>query len=107
MSNLTTEDLHWLAGLLDADGCFYDKKNGRPYPSIKVSMTDRDLVERVARLWGSSMTSYKRENRKVIYESRVHGEKALGWMLRLFPYMSRRRQAKIRSAAVGYWEAKK
>lgn len=46
---IPTKDIYWLAGLLEGEGCFHlDRIRGTPVPTIRVKMTDRDVVQKVA-----------------------------------------------------------
>lgn len=52
------QDVLWLAGLLEGEGCF----NYRPEKNqvrVSIEMNDRDVIERVAALWGSKV-GYRR-----------------------------------------------
>lgn len=46
---MTVKEIAWLAGYLEGEGCFGKVKD--KYPSIRVSATDEDDIEKVARLW--------------------------------------------------------
>lgn len=50
------QDILWLAGLLEGEGCFNyraDRKQAR----VTVEMTDRDIIERVARLFDTNIST--------------------------------------------------
>lgn len=47
-------DLLWLAGLLEGEGCFNIRSDNRV--RIAVEMTDKDVVERVAKLFGTNVS---------------------------------------------------
>lgn len=41
------EDLAWVAGILEGEGCFINaEQRGRLYPRVIVEMTDEDVVQR-------------------------------------------------------------
>lgn len=91
------QDLYWLAGLLEGEGCFRNHYNG--HCTIQLGMTDQDVVERVGGFFGSKI--YYRQNlppRKDSYEARVAGHKAYLLMQALLPLMGLRRASKIREA---------
>lgn len=66
-------------------------------------MTDKDVVERAAKIMGScSVKETERdETRKNIFETYVFGNTAADLMIAIFPYMGVRRQARIGELVVG------
>lgn len=98
-------DFHWLVGLLEGEGSF-----GKSPPSapggvrIAVQMTDRDVIERVAALWGVSFcgTSTAKKHHKKGWSTQIRGSRAGVLMEQLKPFMSKRRQAQIEAALDGY-----
>lgn len=106
-ANWTRENIIWLAGLLEGEGCFYLRKqragNGRSVPTISLEMTDRDVVERAK--WiagvGGAIGTKDRSNRpfnaKPIHHWIVQSQwEAAALMYAVFPWLGERRQAKIR-----------
>ena len=100
---LESTDLHWLAGLLEGEGCFYIRKRGEarhpnPTIAIQLSSTDQDVVTKAANIMkGNVRGPYDRgPKRKLVYTLAVNGGKAAGWMMTLYTLMCRRRQGKIR-----------
>jgi hypothetical protein len=92
--DLTEKDLYWLAGLLEGEGYFgYEGDSLR----IKLIMTDRDVVERVAQYFDVKV--YEREPRephhKVGYLCSIYGKKSIPWFIALMPLMGLRRYNKI------------
>lgn len=89
-------EIYWLAGILEGEGCF-SRNNGRT-PRIMVSMTDLDVMEHIQRLMGGIMYYPQlKPNRKQMYAlSFTQQRVAAGWMMTLYPLMSKRRQDKIR-----------
>ena len=108
MCPVRTRDIHWIAGLIEGDGCFFVRKgkynNGpaysayREYPGIDISMTDEDVVKHAHQIAGGTFSKLKHKTRgdKSIYSLRLRGKHALSWMMTLFPLMGRRRQAKLK-----------
>jgi hypothetical protein len=92
---VTVKQIGWLAGLLEGEGCFY--VNGSSSIGIRLSMTDKDVVECAARLMQSKPgnPSVRGGNRKPIYYTAVNGLSAASWMMTVWPLMGERRQAKI------------
>ncbi|QDF14205.1 LAGLIDADG endonuclease [Microbacterium phage GardenState] len=88
------DDLLWLAGLLEGEGAF-DAHRGR-YPRIRLQMTDRDVVERVAKLLGTTVRlSLKRAPASATWNAELSGDRAAEIMAALLPYMGARRSARI------------
>ncbi len=46
---MSLKDLAWLGGLLEGEGCFMIPKGS---PRIALAMSDKDVVQRAARLMG-------------------------------------------------------
>lgn len=105
----STKDVCWLAGLLEGEGSFTVANKGRHcYPSVKLKMTDRDVVERAARILrtvqyrkgGNGILSYRPSRStmgtKQNYVVAIAGRRAAGWMMTLYPLMGERRQKRIR-----------
>jgi hypothetical protein len=93
-------DLHWLSGLLEGEGCFSSdlvKGRRRRYPLIVVQMTDRDVVERVAALFGVSCQGpyWDRKSTVPYYRAKATGARAIALMRLLSPLMGARRCVRI------------
>lgn len=94
-------DLHWLAGLLEGEGCFrfrHSNYKAKRYahPAIVLHMTDLDVVERAASLMEiKSIAARANPPHKNSFTITLHGRKAEALMRSLFPLMGKRRQAKI------------
>lgn len=112
----TTRELEWLAGILEGEGSFsVNYSHGKDkvgYPDISLSMSDRDVVERVCRLLEVRLKGYQSKRRtkngklvKFAWTSKLKGARAAGWMQTLFPFMGIRRQEQIGLALEkgGYW----
>lgn len=91
--------LFWLVGLLEGEGSFLVGPPSDPTrPRISIQMTDEDVIQQVAKLFGR--TYYKCGNRspnswKDSYAVKVRGAKAVEIMRQIRPYMSARRKAQI------------
>ncbi len=82
------DDLHWLAGLLEGEGSFLAGPPSQPRtPALVVHMTDRDVVERVARLLGTTVqpVAPQRDHHRPTFVARVRGRRATAWMRLLAP----------------------
>ena len=89
-------DLCWLAGLIEGEGCFCTKKNWGS-PTIVISMTDQDVVEKAAEIMGARVYGPLKTPRLPQYRLVVYGSKAIQWMRILHQFMGNRRRAKIES----------
>src|SRR5215208_4435928 len=99
----------WLAGRLEGEGYFGTITNrvggyAYRYARVGVSMTDADVVDRVAALWEASVHEVKPSgvSKKVTYRCLLVGTRAVHWMERLYPFMGERRRAQI-DAALHEW----
>jgi hypothetical protein len=72
--------------------------------SVAVHMTDEDVIQRIAAMFGVGYT--KPKSRKVhwkqTYRCWVRGARAVEWMIKLRPLMGRRRQGQIDRAIASY-----
>lgn len=98
---MTSEEAAWLAGLLEGEGCFWlgrQRGTRKREITVKLKMTDRDVVERASVLMGCprvEMEIDKRPRKSATYVARVHGAAAARLMLAVRPYMGERRGGKI------------
>jgi hypothetical protein len=104
----TTLEIVLLAGVLEGEGSFFIKKGS---PCIALQMTDRDVVERCAKLMGVQMGAKPRQPKgkdsyKPVWHMRVYGTRAVEWMLTVYVLLAERRRAKIRSV-IETWKASK
>ena len=80
MLNLNKEDKYWLAGLLEGEGSFCRGSPSNPRaPRIAVEMIDKDIVKKVARLFGCKCipVSRRESNWHSTYIARRVGKKAV------------------------------
>jgi len=97
---VTHDDVVWLAGLLEGEGCFGLTRNVRGFGTAYVSllMGDFDVVERAANLiQAPSVTTVmpKHAGWSRMYGCRVTGPPAIKLMQEMLPYMGERRTDKI------------
>lgn len=91
----TRDDIIWLADILEGEGYFYFGDN---CPIIGVGMCDKDIIERVAKMFKTKIYVGKPRSplHNICYTVRVCGEKAVGIMLSIYSLMGQRRKAKIK-----------
>jgi hypothetical protein len=97
---MTNLDTAWLAGLLEGEGYFQITKPRHHHPTqvvIRLSMTDEDVVKKVAKLLSVPVNHKARTTkRKAIYSislsKRDEVEKVL---LQILPFMGSRRAQRI------------
>ena len=102
---MEAHDLHWLAGLVEGEGSFMGPSPSAPnQPKVSVSMTDRDIVERVAKLFGAAVIPLRmaQPHWRPAYVTRCTNRRAVGMMWTLYPLMGGRRQAQILRAVEQY-----
>lgn len=61
LSNISEFDLAWLIGILEGEGSFYANKKPQP-PRVSVNMTDKDIIEKVAKLFGNKQIYEKKKS---------------------------------------------
>ena len=67
-------------------------------------MTDRDVMERAAKLLGVNVVAEKSRGvgLKPLYSFQVNGRRAAGLMMTLFSFLGRRRRDKIKEVLVAW-----
>jgi len=96
----------WLIGLLEGEGTFIAApRSGRGIPVVRVSMTDRDVVERVGTLIDRAVLAVRkrRVHHKTPWVTSIKGAPALALMRAIYPHMGALRQADIQRA-IASWQ---
>lgn len=93
---VTMRDIFWAAGFIEGEGHF----RWRHSEVVAVGQVQKEPLERLARLFGGKIASYKRQLRKYsdYHEWRIHGSRARGLMFTLYPLLSSRRKAQVIAA---------
>lgn len=104
---LTTEELQWLAGLLEGEGSFLPGPPSRPTtPYLSMEMCDRDVIGRAARLMNiGHIHEYRRHltaGHKVSYKILQRGPRAVALMRAVLPLMGNRQSRDIERAIACY-----
>ena len=96
---MTDQELGWLAGVLEGEGCFTTTGKRRPYVAVYFVSTDKDVTERVAGLMDCSKVQTLKHtsdvSRKPQYRCVVQGKKARAVMESVLPLMGQRRSERI------------
>lgn len=95
-----------VAGLFEGEATFGSTRKACS-PSIRVKMTDRDVVEGVAKLAGVRVRGpYWDGNpkHKPLFAVAICGLKAVQWMMTIYKFMGCRRREKI-ACALTRWRA--
>lgn len=93
----------WLAGLLEGEGSFIKAAS----PAVVLPMTDRDVVERVARVFARRVQRWRRRDAgslKPVFITTVKGAAAVHLMRTLRPLFGTRRQGQIDRALARWTE---
>lgn len=100
----STKEIAWAAGLVEGEGCL--SWNGRS-PSLHVSSTDRDVLERFALLTRVRVRGpiAKANAKKPQFQASVGGPMAAAWMMTLYPMLGARRKAKAREV-IAAWKSR-
>jgi len=86
----------WTAGIIEGEGCLYIRK-GRAFghASVEVAMTDSDIIERLACIWGFGLVRKRIRNEprhKDQYVWKVsQRDHALKLLTKIRPYLGKRR----------------
>jgi hypothetical protein len=105
---VTEEDLYWLAGILEGEGTFVvGSPSANGLPVVRVTMTDRDVVDRVGRILRRSVTPLKarRDDYKVPYATSVKGAPAVELMRLVEPLLGPTRRTQI-ARVLATWRAR-
>lgn len=97
------EEIIWLAGLLEGEGCFGTSNKNSPY--VHLGMTDRDIIERASKIMLCSsriLTRYKDSDRKTLWQVSAWNTRAIIIMKKVLPYMGERRSSKINEVLKDY-----
>ena len=99
------EDIAWSAGIYEGEGncklvTFKNKHAPRKYirPTIVVSSTDLDVLEKLKRLWGGSIWAVKKWNpksKKQLYYWTLTFRKARNFVSAIYPYLMERRKKQL------------
>src|SRR5262245_8537339 len=101
------EEVAWLAGLLEGDGCFARNASNRAM-RVRISMTDRDVLETCHRVTGMGKVtgpygaSYRPTPMYVWEVARRNDAYAL--MIMVWPFMHQRRREAI-GRCIDWWKA--
>lgn len=103
-SQWTSENIAWLAGLLEGEGCFtiYKQKNfqHKTYVLVQIHMTDFDVLDKILRIVreGKIRGPYRenRPNHKPYKCWTIRGFPALALLKAILPHMCSRRTIKIK-----------
>ena len=101
-------DFHWLVGVLEGEGTFLRGAPSKPgAPILRVSMTDRDVVDRVANLFGRAVVRLRRRkpHHKLPYATTIKGAPAVQVMYAVRPFLGKTRQLQI-DLAISSWQSR-
>ena len=94
-------EILWLAGLWEGEGCFLCVGKRYKSPRMQLKMCDKDVVYRAANLMGVTKIYRYQPPQKgwsLTYIIVLEGGDAALWMLRLLPFMGKRRTQQIWAA---------
>lgn len=87
----SVKSIAWLAGILEGEGYF----SLSPSPTITLSMTDEDIVRKVAQIFKRPYNLNPKAGSKMQYRVNVCGTPAIEWMFTIYSLMGERRKFKI------------
>jgi hypothetical protein len=102
---MENDQFHWLAGILEGEGSFIAGPPCSPNcPRISIQMTDEDVIEKVAKIFGRKyhLTKSAKSHYKPCFALALTGRRAVDLMRELRPLMSSRRRAQIDKSIDSY-----
>ncbi len=106
---ISNTDLHWAAGYLEGEGCFYVRPStNRSSMQARVTAcsTDIEPLDKLYKLFGGHVRLHRKGTSKTkpLYEWYVSTQTmAIGIMMTLYSLLSPRRQSKIKEC-VARWK---
>ena len=104
---ININDIYWVAGMIEGEGTIFLSKNS---PGISVTSTDKDVMQRVAKIMMGYVNDRHWHNKKTrvigykpAYVVVLYGRNAIQWMMTIYPIMGERRKEKIREV-IGGWK---
>lgn len=97
-NEMTPAEIAWVAGLLEGEGCWSRRSQGRNGWDIKLSMSDEDVVYRLQGVTGVGTVNKgtSREGHKDMWDWTVSKKEHREWLTGLvYPWMGTRRKARI------------
>ena len=107
---VTTKEIAWLAGIIEGEGCIsLHPARGPRFPTLHVTMADRDVIERVTTLLRlATGRTYSREvgepikidrrrrkpTHRDLYTTRIYGNRVVQWLMTIYPLLGVRRRTK-------------
>jgi hypothetical protein len=111
----TEVELAWISGIWEGEGCWQYKKardrcnhrNGKIYTAkpemlISIQMTDKDIVDRVAKIMDNRTPTFTHTPKKKalgwkpLYTFSIRGKAAVLWTNLMKPYLGKRRMEKLK-----------
>lgn len=109
ISRIDEQEFHWLVGILEGEGTFLRGAPSKPgTPILRVSMTDRDVVEHVAKLFGRAVVRLRRRKpqHKLPYATTIKGAPAVQVMYAVRPFLGKTRELQI-DLAISSWQTRR
>lgn len=95
---MTDVERAWLAGIYEGEGTFYYDSASK-YPTLRIKMIDRDIIQRVADFFGNVVESYE-DNRKETYQkmyvAAIRGQPSIRIIGKIWEFLGKRRKKQVR-----------
>ena len=98
MKTFSEKDLYYIAGLLEGEGSFTSThSNTARYISIKIKMTDKDIIDWVADMWETTVYMQEYDNHwKTSYTTQLRRKaECIEFLKLIHPLMGTRRSQRI------------
>jgi len=101
--NVCVKDFMWFCGLFEAEGSisFAPPSASKSQSVLKLSLKDKDILEKVSHITKTAVSSYSEHNYKM-YRVTVVGLRAIEISKLMLPFMSERRQDKIKKIIAAF-----
>jgi hypothetical protein len=87
----TMLDIAWAAGLYEGEGSATARTG-----TVAITQNDRWVLERMALLFGGSITACRTPARKLTYQWKINGGRGRGFLMTIFTFLSPRRKEGVR-----------
>ena len=98
-ANWSRENIAWLAGLIEGEGCFYVQPNKHGSSIIKVSMTDEDVILKARKISGCGKvhgpSNHIPGNKPVWTWTVAKASHVFALSFAIFPFLCKRRSEKL------------
>lgn len=100
MNTPTEVAIAWAAGIFEGEGTIILRRQWHSI-YIRVSMTDEDIIEKLAAIWGTTARVWREDpggTRKAVYRVSLSSDAAVQWLKLMSPFFGKRRTKRMEEA---------